>query len=212
MIRCCAWSWGVLGTLLLGGCASTERTTILDRPAPVTTAQQGDFVHASSGARFPAVVGGFTRTKTLRHDVDGLNISASYRGAEGVQLTLYVYPGAQDENFSSAARGTAGNTAGAAQREAQIELVRAEIMRFNPRAELERQGQAVLRTASGLRPAQVAVFRLRDGNGAATGTTLAQVWIERQRWFVKVRATASGMAAAELEERVSDFLQSAPQW
>jgi hypothetical protein len=51
-----------------------------------------DAVHAETGMRFPELVGPWERRRQDTYDLEGRNMSATYLDAEGLMVTVYVFP------------------------------------------------------------------------------------------------------------------------
>lgn len=109
-------NWRSLGAavvaLALAGCESVPQAAAPRQvsPASATWAERkGDVIeHIPSGMQFPSQVADFKRDQPRVYDAEGLNVSAGYNSAEGVTITVYVYPiepygGATPGQFSAKA-------------------------------------------------------------------------------------------------------------
>jgi hypothetical protein len=175
-------------SILLGACIARGAGAA----EPIEVPEGEPYLHPSSGFRFPADVGTFTRVSAYRYDDDGRDVSVGYsdRGLK-VILTAYVYP----NRGQSLLR--------------HFEQVKHDLRQINPAAEPASEGAWELEQNGRKFTGRRAKFEFRLKVGEKERDVVSEAYLLRLGDnFVKFRVTCPKEKYEAAEERVERFLQS----
>lgn len=182
----------LLVVVALSGCPAM-RPKHLARPEAIQS--ESTYTHTASGMTFPLSVGNFHRSKIIRYDVEGLDMSAGYdlaTVAGYLSVTVYVYPAP-----SLISIGSPPNVIAAARNrlaEDEFAARKLEIMQYRPGVILIQEREVSLRQGNAENLGKMATFEYEEdfaGQRQLLRSHLYLFCFAGDKWTIKYRFTHS---------------------
>jgi hypothetical protein len=180
----------LLMAVTLFGCP-TMRPNNLVRPEIIKA--EDTYTHAASGMIFPLTIGDFKRSKVIRYDAEGLDMSAGYDSATAagpLSATVYVYPAQSLVSIESPPDVIVAARNRLAQNE--FEARKREIMQFRPGVVMIEERDVSLQQGNTSYSGRMATFEYQEmfaGQRQLLHSHLYVYCYVGGKWVIKYRFT-----------------------